>query len=457
MANGRSRVTVVSPDRRVDLSLPGGVSVGDLMAQLLQLCSDHHDRTDPLAWTLRPAGGSALAWASSLDAAQVRDGAVLELYPRSTSTMQCTVEDVRDATEDAVDRTVGAWTRRHTTTVAVLTLAGLAGITLALPDLWAGLSGSAVPVAGASAIAALAGCVWVARRDLSLAAHTLAALGLAWTGALVMVGTASTALASATGTPVTLTPAIRAALAAAAVVGAAMVVAWAVPRLVAWPAAAVVGFGAALGWVALDLAGGSVDDAIATGTALGVVSLGILPRTCLAAGGLAGLDYLVRTHGAVEPSTLVATFTRSRALLTGALLATAGLTAAGSVWLEVAGSPIQVAQAAAIAGCLILRSRAFSQFLHVLALVLAGIGALIVQLTADLINGRPRLTTIGILVLVVAWSAVLARGDQATRNDVAGARNRRLLDLGESLTVATLIPLLAANLGVLEWVRELVN
>lgn len=452
MANGHSRVTVVSPDRRVDLSLPGSVPVGDLMAQLLDLCTDHHDRTGALAWTLRPVGGTGLAWASSLESARVRDGAVLELCPRSNAAAQSTVEDVRDATEDAVDQTEGTWSRRDTTTIAVLTLAVLASILLALPNLWAASSGNGVPMAIATAGALLWGCVSVVRRELILAAHALLAVGLAWTGALVLAATAPGSLAAAT-----LTPATRAALTGVAVLGATAVVAWTAPRLTDWSAAAAVAFGAALVWAAMDLAGRSVDDAIAVGTVLGVLSLGVLPRAALAAGGLAGLDYVVRTHGGVDPGAVVATFARSRALLTGALLATAGLTAAGAVRLEFVGSSMQVAQATVIAGCLVLRARAFSQFLHVLTLVLAGTGALLVQLTADLVDATPRLSTIAILGLVLAWAAVLAHGGLTTRNDVAGARSRRLLDIAESLTVATLIPLLAGNLGVLDWVRELVN
>ena len=83
MANGSSRVTVVSPDRRVDLSLPASVPLGDLMGQLLNICTDQHDRNTPLAWTLRPVGGAALALASTLESSRVLDGAVLELRPRS--------------------------------------------------------------------------------------------------------------------------------------------------------------------------------------------------------------------------------------------------------------------------------------------------------------------------------------------------------------------------------------
>jgi len=452
MANGHSRVTVISPDRRIDLSLPGSVPLGDLMAQLLDLCTDHHDRTGALAWTLRPVGGTGLAWESSLESARVRDGAVLELCPRSTAAAQCTVEDVRDATEDAVDRTVGTWSRRDTTTIAVLTLAVLGAIVAALPNLWATSSVNGVPVAIATTGVLLWGCVSVARHDLTVAAHALLAAGLIWTGAVVLAATTPAALAAAT-----LTPAIRGALTGAAILGVTAVVAWAVPRLTAWSAAAAVAFGATLVWAAMDLAGRSIDEAIAVGTVLGVLSLGVLPRASLAAGGLAGLDYLVRTRGGVNPDTVVATFVRSRALLTGALFATAGLTAAGSFRLEFAGSSLQVAQAAAIAGCLVLRARAFSQFLHVLTLVLAGTTALVVQLTADLLHAAPRLTTIAALGLVLTWTALLARGGMSTRNDVTGARSRRLLDIAESLTVATLIPLLAGNLGVLDWVRELVN
>ncbi len=452
MANGHSRVTVVSPDRRVDLSLPGSVPVGDLMAQLLDLCTDHHDRTQGLAWTLRPVGGTGLGWASSLDSARVRDGTVLELYPRSSATVQSIVEDVRDATEDAVDQAAGTWGRQDTTTMAVLVLAVLAGIVLALPDLWATSAGSAVLVALATAGALLWGCVSAARRELTVAAHLFLAIGLGWIGASVIAATAPDALVVAT-----FPLADRAALASAAVLGSAVLVARTAPRLVAWSAAAAVAFGVALGWAGMDLAGRSADEAIAVGTVLGILGLGVLPRACLAAGGLAGLDYVVRTHGSVDPSAVATAFARSRAMLSGTLLATAGLTAAGAIRLEVAGSSMQVAQAAAIAGCLILRARAFTQYLHVLTLMLAGVTALLVQLISDLHDGQPRLSTLAALGLTLVWAAVLARGGLSTPNDVAGARSRRLLDVAESLVVATLIPLMAGNLGVLEWVRGLVS
>ncbi len=445
-------MTVVSPDRRVDISLPGTVALSDLIAQLLDLCTDHHDRGAPHDWTLRPVGGQALAMNSSLESARVRDGAVLELCPRAAGSMPTTVEDVRDATEDAVDQTVGAWSRRDITTVALLTLAVLAVVVLARPSLWIGLPGDGLPAAGGIAGAMLWAAVRVARQDLTFAAHCLLAVGLAWTGALALAATTSMALAS-----VSLTAASRAGLCAAAVLAAATAVAFALPRLGAWLAAAVVGLFAALGWAAMALAGRSADQAIALGAVVGVLSLGVLPRVSLAAGGLAGLDYLVRTRGTVEPDVVVATFARSRSLLNGALIATAALTATGAVRLADAGSPLQVALAIAIAGCLLLRARAFSQFLHVLTLALAGMAALLGQLSSDLIDDSPRPTTFVVLLLMTLGSILVVRAGTSAHNDVVSARSRRLLDVTESLAIATLIPLLAGNLGVLDWILGVVN
>ncbi|MDQ4039437.1 MAG: type VII secretion integral membrane protein EccD [Actinomycetota bacterium] len=443
----------MSPDRRVDLALPDSVPVGDLMAQLLDLCTDHHDRTGALAWTLRPVGGTGLAWASSLATARVRDGAVLELTPRSTTRSLSTVEDVRDATEDAVDQGTGRWTSAQTATVAVLTSTTLAWVVLVIPHLWVTSSGNGLPVCAAVGGGALWAGVRVAGRGFDVAAHALIAVGLAWIGALVIAATGPAAAVLST-----LTPANRAALTAAAVVGAAVVVTRVMPGLAVWSAAAVVIFVAALGWAVTDLAGGSPDEAIALGTVLGVLSLGIAPRTSLAAGGLAQLDYVVRTRGCVDPGLLAATFARSRALLTGSLIAVSGLTAAGSVRLEhSAGSALQVAQAAAIAACLILRSRAFSQRAHVMIMVVPGTAALLAQLTSDLVEHSPRPTTLVGLALITAGSVGLARASLTTPSDVTAARSRRLLDVIEWMIVAALVPLLAANLGVLEWVRELVT
>lgn len=449
MGTGYSRITVVSSDRRVDLSLPSSVALGDLMPQLVDLCTEHRDRTGALAWTLRPVTGPALGWASSLESAQVRDGAVLELCPRAARLTQPTVEDVRDAIEDAVDQTIGTWTRQNTTTMAGLVLAGLAALTLAIPAIWTTTWANGLPVAIACSGALLWAAFSLGGRGLPVGAHALLVVGLGWLGAVVVTTTAQPATAGAT-----LTPAARAALCAGVVLCAALLMTRAVHGLACWSAVAAVAFCASLGWAAMDLTGLAADDAIAVGTVLGVLTLGILPRVSLAAGGLAGLDYLVRTRGSVAPAAVVATFARSRALLTGSLLGTACLVAVGTIALGVGGSSLQVAQVTAIAGCLLLRARAFTQFLHVATLVLAGSTALLVRLGLDLAGGHARLPTFAILVVVVVGSVSLICRGSAVPTDVASARGRRLLDIAESLAVATLVPLLAANLGVLDGIGQ---
>lgn len=467
MPGRSSQVTVISPDRRVDLSLPSSVPVGELLAQLLDVCTDHHDRNVAVSWILRPVGGGALSWASTLDAARVLDGAVLELSPGSESRGPARLDDVRDAVEDVVDETAGAWSRRHGTTMATLILAALATLLLARPDLWASSSENAIALSLSAVLALLFGGLAFAKRDLTIASHALVAVGLVWTGALALAVTATPApdagradpagLASSALAASSLPPGPRAAVCALTVVIAALALSRASPRLTAWPAAVTVALLAALAWAGLDVAGASLDDAVAVTGVLGVLSLGVLPRVSLAAGGLAQLDYRVRTEGSIEPTVVSATFARSRRLLTGCLSATAVLIAIASVQLSFAGTPVQRGLGAAIACCLLLRARAFSQFQHVLTLVLAGTGALLTQLGWDLIWGDPDLPTYLGLLILLGGAAVLLRGGVSAPNDVGRARTRRMLDVAESLAVATLMPLLAADLGVLDWVRELVG
>lgn len=446
MANGLSRVTVVSPDRRMDVTLPGSVPIGELLPQLLQLCTDHADRTRAVAWTLRPVGGNGLRWASTLESARVRDGAILELSPRSVPASSV-VEDLRDAIEDAGAAAMRIWSRRDTVTAAALTLAAVAALVLGLPHTWTA-GGVGLAVAATIASAAIWGSNSLQRKGFWFAAHAFFVVGLAWTGAGVMIAaTAATTLPAAS----------RTGLAGATVACAAIGITCAIPRFAIWSASAMVAFGAGIGWAAIDLAGWPAQDAVAAGTVIGVLMLGVLPRACLGAGGLAGLDYVVRTRGCVERATVTRAFERSRALLGGALFSTAALTAVGSVYLGSEGSQMQLAQSITVAVSLMLRARAFTQVPHVMTLVLAGVGALLVLLISGLVEPAPDVITIVGLGMVVTVAAILAQSSLAPANDVAAARARRLLDMAESVAVAALVPMLASNLGVLDWVLRMVN
>ena len=82
-STGLTRVTINSPQRRVDVALPDAVPLAELLPELLQhagadLADDgqHHG-----GWLLRRGDGTPLAATAGLGAAGVRDGEVLHLAP----------------------------------------------------------------------------------------------------------------------------------------------------------------------------------------------------------------------------------------------------------------------------------------------------------------------------------------------------------------------------------------
>lgn len=461
MSSATSRVTIVSRDRRMDLTLPDAVAIGELMPQLVQCCVAAVDRHSPVVWMLRPVGGAELRPTSTLRSAKVRDGTILELCQCAAAAPNSLVEDVRDVVEDAVDETMRIWGRRDSTTLSVLTVAAL-GASLAImmvfwPDVWSGRTGIAIPLTAMVAAGAVWSAIGLQRRSFGVSAHALLLTGLVWTGVLVLVATVATAtdgnrpssgvLAAATG----------------AVVGAvAAGVTRATPGFASWVAASAVVLGLGFSWAAAELADRSVRDWLAMAAVTGVLTVGILPRACLAAGGLPALDHLARTTGGAARPEVVAVHTRAQAYLTGALLTTAIATAFASAALSVRGSPMQVATAAAVSMCLVLRSRAFTRFTHVLTLVVSGVGSVVVASILNLLDsgaGEAPTSSTALLALGIVFggSAVCAATGLLASSEVAAARGRRLLDGAESVAVTSLLPLLAACLGAFDWVAGLVD
>jgi len=73
------RVTVHGGGHRVDLSVPAGVPVVELIPAMADLCHAGPDpaETTPPAWGLARVGGPPLSLSASLEEAQVVDGEVL--------------------------------------------------------------------------------------------------------------------------------------------------------------------------------------------------------------------------------------------------------------------------------------------------------------------------------------------------------------------------------------------
>jgi len=82
-STGLTRVTIASPQRRVDVVLPDTVALAELMPQLVQRAGEGLADTGQRhgGWLLHRADGTPLAPTASLADATVPDGTVLHLVP----------------------------------------------------------------------------------------------------------------------------------------------------------------------------------------------------------------------------------------------------------------------------------------------------------------------------------------------------------------------------------------
>ncbi len=166
MLTAYSRVTVVTPDRSVDLALPSALPLAEVLPQLMHFVAP--DGTDgvPATWALGKVGGASLLLSQTLAEAGVLDGDVLELRAGQDEVRTAVVEDVRDAVEDSVDASGGVWTTLTTASFAVVTasvvLGSLAVATLAAAgvrgDSW--LDRTRSPAIALAAGAALLFATW---------------------------------------------------------------------------------------------------------------------------------------------------------------------------------------------------------------------------------------------------------------------------------------------------------
>ncbi len=125
-ATGFARVTVVAPDRRVDVALPDDVALADLCPDVLLLTGTAADPARPAGWHLLRTDGTVLDGSATLAAQEVRDGTVLVLRPFAESLPPAVHDDVVDAVAAAVRRDHRLW---HD---GLLRAAGLSGAAVLL-------------------------------------------------------------------------------------------------------------------------------------------------------------------------------------------------------------------------------------------------------------------------------------------------------------------------------------
>jgi type VII secretion integral membrane protein EccD len=113
---GLVRVTVVAPNRRIDLALPERSPVAEILPGLLARAGDRlaDQGADAGGWVLRRADGSVLDTARTLTTHRVLDGEILHLTPARTDWPELEYDDLVDAIASGSARAGGTWSPRHT-------------------------------------------------------------------------------------------------------------------------------------------------------------------------------------------------------------------------------------------------------------------------------------------------------------------------------------------------------
>jgi type VII secretion integral membrane protein EccD len=111
-----SRVTIVTPRKRVDLAIPSDLPLAHVLPGVLAASGETGD--DPALasadWVLQRVGGRPLDFDTGLNSLGVRDGEVLYLLPRPSELPEAVFDDVADTIATGIKERSGRWLPRHT-------------------------------------------------------------------------------------------------------------------------------------------------------------------------------------------------------------------------------------------------------------------------------------------------------------------------------------------------------
>jgi type VII secretion integral membrane protein EccD len=437
-STGLARLTISSPQRRVDVALPDGVPLAELLPEVLA-----HAGTDLAdageahgGWLLRRADGVALAAGDPLAAQGVRDGDLLYLVPAQADWPEPEYDDVVEAIAAGARRYGSVWgaTATRVTGIAVAGLAlaiGLVGV------LRSGLP-AAVPL-GVAVLLLVAGALAARAYGVAPVAVGLAgcALPYAFAGGMLVV-------APRPGAPSLLVASVAvlvAALAGAIGVGLA-------PRLFVGAAGAGL-LGAAGALVALFTSAAGAAAVLLTVLVTGVAAVPLLAirlgRLPMPAPGL--------TDSALpDRQAVYAAVARTEEVLTGLLLAVAAAGVGASAVLArsggVAGRLLVVVASAAF----LLRARLFVPVRQRLPLLGAGVLGYAVMAWVTLAGtGAPGVATLVTLAVLVAIASIRYAGQPVS--PYLG----RAADLVDGVCVVSVLPIACAVLGLYAHVRALMG
>jgi ESX secretion system protein EccD len=443
------RVVLVTPFRTLELALPTGVPLCDLMPVLVQQANPSgRGRQGEGDWVIQRFGTGPLDEELTPDALQLRDGETLYLRPRTAQLPPVHFDDLVDGLATGVSRRPDRW-RESMTRALFVCLGGLVLLT-GFALLCNGGFPARIAVAGGITVVLVVMATLFSR-----------ALGDGWPA--LLCGTAALPYAALAGYLVPGRSATVAApmLAAAAAAGAAAILAMVAigeyqPVFLAlWLTAAAVAGAALLMLLRLDLAqAGAVVVTVVVIVSTSAPSLSFrLARLRVAQlpTGAADLSEDIEPYPAEQ---LMAGAALADAYLTWLVLAVSAVATAGAMVLVHRGGTVPYAFVGVLAAVLLLRSRGLTsgwQRLATLLPALAGLSTVVIRL-GDHADPRRRLLTLVALLFVAGLMLSLSRL----------LPGRRLLpywgrfaDIAEYLCAAALLILLPILLHAFAWARAL--
>lgn len=453
---GLVRVTVAAPRRSVDLALPEGASVAEVLPGLLRHAGERADGgAADAGWSVRRVDGSPLELGRTLGAHGVRDGEVLHLAPRRLEWPEPEYDDLVDAIATASGRVGRTWGPVHTRACglvaggAVMAL-GLGAVLSAGPP-WAGaglwslvlaalLLAAGVALARAAGDAGAGAALAGVALPYAFAGGALLFAGEWGIGELgapqLLSGCAAAVLVAVLGhLGVAACPALFSCAAACGLLGIAGAWMTTSEALEAHESAAIVG-GALLAFSPMFAS---------LALRLGRVPTPVLPRTTAD---------LVRDDPQPPRRAVHAAVVRADALLTGALLATGLVGALCQVLLTARGGAAATALVAVLSLGFLLRARLYPilwQRSALLAAGLTGVGCLVLgPLPAD---PPTALLLVGPITVLVGAGALAAGLVHSARGPSPFLG--RYAEIVEVVVVLAVVPVACWVLDLYGYVRGL--
>ncbi|MGL4742854.1 MAG: type VII secretion integral membrane protein EccD [Dermatophilaceae bacterium] len=444
------RVTVVTPQTRVDLALPLQATIAEVVLQVVSLVGS--DEADPEAaaggWLLSRLGDRPFVSGRSVGATDIADGDVLYLARRSDRLPPVLFDDVVDAVAEATSTRPDGWTVAASRRTAV----GVAGALV--------LAGNvAVATAGAPWTAAIAVAITTAAVLVVAGAALSRAVGDSLVGAVTAMGAmplvcwagarAGSESASLLPTGSTALLVGGAALACTAVV-AALAVGDLLPAFVGVGVTGVAG--AAVGFVGT-VWGASALGLAATTAVLATLAVPVFPMLSVRLARMPSptipvdMDEFRRDETVTRADDMVAVARQTQGMLSAFILALVSVLVPCLVVLLVDGERWSLVLAVTLALATALRARQLLGAVPRVALLVTGLACLAGVAAVVLAGAGPEWR---VAAAPITTSAAAALVLYASRLPRAGAApyTGRLLDILEFISLAALLPLLGVVLGV---------